>query len=161
MFLCFRGKNANEKQNSKIGKIIKSIGNQEVPVKFKPLTEQEEFVATQIVDAAFTVHKRLGPGLLENIYEVCFCYELEKRKLNVKRQVDIPIKYDNVVFDEGLRLDVLVEDLIICELKAVDKMNPVWNAQILSHLRMLDKRLGFLINFNVPKIKDGIKRIIL
>jgi len=86
---------------------------------------------------------------------------LEKRKLNVKRQVDIPIKYDNLVFDEGLRLDVLVEDSIICELKAVDKINPVWNAQILSHLRMLDKRLGFLINFNVAKIKNGITRIIL
>ena len=81
--------------------------------------------------------------------------------MNVKRQVGIPIKYDSLIFDEGLRLDVLVEDSIICELKAVDKMNPVWNAQILSHLRMLDKRLGFLINFNVPKIKDGIKRIIL
>ena len=81
--------------------------------------------------------------------------------MNVKRQVDIPIKYDNLVFDEGLRLDVLVEDSIICELKAVDKINPVWNAQILSHLRMLDKRLGFLINFNVAKIKNGITRIIL
>ena len=134
---------------------------QESAERFKSLTEQEELIATQIVDAAFTVHKRLGPGLLENIYEVCFCYELKKRKLNVKRQVAIPIKYDNLVFDEGLRLDVLVEDSIICELKAVDRINPVWNAQILSHLRMLDKRLGFLINFNVPKIKDGLKRIIL
>ncbi len=120
---------------------------------FKPLTKREEFVAMQVVDAAFMVHKRLGPGLLENIYEVCFCYELEKRELNVQRQVNIPIKYDSLVFDEGLRLDVLVEESIICELKAVDKINPVWNAQILSHLRMLDKRLGFLINFNVPKIK--------
>jgi len=130
-------------------------------VKFRPLTEHEERIATLIVDAAFTVHKRLGPGLLENVYEVCFCYELEKRKLSVKRQVNIPIKYDNLIFDEGLRLDVLVEDAIICELKAVDKINPVWDAQILSHLRMLDKRLGFLINFNVPKIKSGIKRIVL
>ncbi len=130
-------------------------------MKFRPLTEHEERIATQIVDAAFTVHKRLGPGLLENVYEVCFCYELEKRKLSVKRQVNIPIKYDNLIFDEGLRLDVLVEDAIICELKAVDKINPVWDAQILSHLRMLDKRLGFLINFNVPKIKSGIKRIVL
>jgi len=143
------------------GKIIDSIIHQGSSEKFKPLSEKEERIATQIVDAAFTVHKRLGPGLLENVYEVCFCYELEKRKLRVKRQVNIPIKYDNIIFDEGLRLDVLVEDSIICELKAVDKINPVWDAQILSHLRMLDKRLGFLINFNVPKIKSGIKRIIL
>ena len=137
------------------------MNNQGSSEKFKPLPEHEERIATKIVDAAFTVHKRLGPGLLENVYEVCFCYELEKRNLSVKRQVNIPIKYDNLIFDEGLRLDVLVEDSIICELKAVDKINPVWDAQILSHLRMLDKRLGFLINFNVPKIKSGIKRIIL
>ncbi|MEA3286585.1 MAG: GxxExxY protein [Candidatus Marinimicrobia bacterium] len=129
--------------------------------RYESLTEREESIAEQIVDAAFTVHKRLGPGLLENIYEVCFCYELEKRGLIIKRQVNIPIKYDGLVFDKGLRLDVLVDDLIICELKAVDKMNPVWKAQILSHLRMLNKRLGFLINFNVPTIKNGIKRIIL
>ena len=144
-----------------MGRMIDSLTQQGSSVDFKPLTKQEELIATQIVDAAFTVHKRLGPGLLESIYEVCFCYELEKRDLGVKRQVNIPIKYDNLIFDEGLRLDVLVEDSIICELKAVDKINPVWDAQILSHLRMLDKRLGFLINFNVPKIKNGIKRIIL
>ena len=144
-----------------MGEIINTVAHQTSSGRYKPLTEREDLIATQIVDAAFTVHKRLGPGLLENIYEVCFCYELEKRSLNIKRQVNIPIKYDNLVFDEGLRVDVLVEDSIICELKAVDKINPVWNAQILSHLRMLDKRLGFLINFNVPKIKNGIKRIIL
>jgi len=75
--------------------------------------------------------------------------------------VDIPIKYDNIIFDEGLRLDVLVEDLIICELKAVDEMNPVWQAQILSNLKLTNKHLGFLINFNVPIIKKGIQRIII
>ena len=77
------------------------------------------------------------------------------------RQLDIPIVYDNLIFDEGLRLDVLVEDLIICELKAVDLVNPVWEAQVLSHLKLTGKRLGFLINFNVPFIKQGIKRFIL
>lgn len=81
--------------------------------------------------------------------------------VNPQRQIDLPITYDGIVFDEGLRLDVLVDDLVICELKAVDDVNPVWEAQILSHLKLTGRRLGFLINFNVPVIKDGIKRFIL
>lgn len=99
--------------------------------------------------------------MLEKVYEVCFCHELSKRGLEYKRQVDVPIVYDGIVFDEGLHLDVLVEELIICELKAVEEMNPVWEAQLLSHLKLTGKRLGFFINFNVPLIKNGIKRIIL
>ncbi len=130
-------------------------------MNFKLLSKYEEILAKKIIDAAFTVHKALGPGLLERIYEVCFCHELSKRQLRYQRQVSLPIKYDGMVFDEGLRLDVLVEDLIICELKAVDEMNPVWKAQILSHLKLTGKRLGFLINFNVPLIKNVINRIIL
>ncbi len=82
--------------------------------------EKEELVATKIVDAAYNVYKKLGPGLLAKIYEVCFCHELNKRELKYKRQVDIPIKYDSIIFNEGLRMDVFVENLIICELKAVD-----------------------------------------
>ena len=128
--------------------------------KYTP-SEKEEFIAKKIVDAAYAVHKNLGPGLLEKIYEVCFCHELTKRDLEYKRQIDIPIKYDNITFDEGLRLDVLVEDLIICELKAVDQMNPVWEAQILSHMKLTHKHIGFLINFNAPIIKMGIKRFII
>lgn len=128
---------------------------------FKPLSKKEENVAKKIVDAAYALHKILGPGLLERVYEVCFCHELSKRKLKFRRQVDIPIVYDGISFDEGLRLDVLVEELIICELKAVDAMNPLWEAQILSYLKLTGKRLGFLINFNVPLIREGIKRIIL
>jgi len=130
-------------------------------MNFKPLSKKEESIAGKIVDAAYTVHKILGPGLLEKVYEVCFCHELSKRGLQNKRQVDIPIVYDGITFNEGLRLDVLVEELIICELKAVDEMNPLWEAQILSYLKLTGKRLGFLINFNVPLIKEGIKRIIL
>ena len=87
----------------------------------------------------------------EKVYEVCFYHELTKRDLEYQRQVDIPIVYDGIVFDEGLRLDVLVEELIICELKVVDEMNPVWEAQLLSHLKLTGKRLGFLVNFNEPK----------
>ena len=130
-------------------------------MNYKPLSEREEFIAEKIVDAAYNVHKILGPGLLEKVYEVCFCHELSNRGLTYKRQVDIPVVYDGMTFDEGLRLDVLVEELIICELKAVDQMNSVWEAQIISHLKLTDKRLGFLINFNVPLIRNGIKRIIL
>jgi len=129
-------------------------------MSFKPLSNREEAIATKIVDAAFTVHKKIGPGLLEKVYEVCFCHELSKRGLKYQRQKDIPIVYDELVFDEGLRIDVLVEELAICEIKAVDKVNPVWEAQILSHLKLTKKRPGFLINFNVPLIKDGIKRFI-
>jgi len=125
------------------------------------LSEKEELLAKEIVDCAFKVHKALGPGLLENIYETCFCHELYKKGIKYQRQVDIPIVYDNIVFDEGLRLDVLVEDLIICELKAVDTVNPVWQAQIISHLNLTKKRLGFLINFNVEVIKNGLKRYIV
>lgn len=128
---------------------------------FKPLSEKEEAVATKIVDAAYMGHTELGPGLLEKVYEGCFCHELAKRGLKYKRQVDLPIVYDGLSFDEGLRLDVLVEDSVICELKAADEINPVWEAQILSHLKLTKKRLGFLINFNVPIIKRGIKRYIL
>lgn len=129
--------------------------------EFEPLTENENRIGKLIVEAAFEVHKNLGPGLLEKVYEICFAHELQKRGLNVKRQIDIPIQYDGIVFQEGLRLDVLVEDLVICELKAVEQVNPVWMAQVLSHLKLTGKRLGYLINFDVPLIKDGIRRIIL
>lgn len=87
-------------------------------------------------------------------------HEISKAGLEVKRQVDIPIVYDGIEFSEGLRLDLLVEDCIIIEIKAVEKINPVWEAQIISHLKLLHKDLGFLINFNVPLIKNGIKRFI-
>ena len=130
-------------------------------MNFRPLSEKEEVIARKIVDAAYTVHKELGPGLLEKVYEVCLCHELSKRGVKYQRQVDIPIVYDGITFDEGLRLDLLVEDLIICELKAVDEINPVWEAQTISHLKLTGKRLGFLINFNVPLIKDGIRRFII
>ena len=130
-------------------------------MNYKPLSKREESIAKHIVNSAYAVHKTLGPGLLEKVYEVCFCHELSKQELKYKRQVDIPIVYDGISFNEGLRLDVLVEELIICELKAVEEMNPVWQPQILSHLKLTGKRLGFLINFNGPLIKNGIKRIIL
>ena len=126
-----------------------------------PLSKKEEDIAKKVVDSAYLVHKALGPGILEKVYEACFCYELNKKGLFYNRQIDVPIVYDGLTFEEGFRLDVLIEDLVICELKAVDNMHPVWEAQILSYLKLSGKRLGFLINFNERYIKDGIKRIIL
>jgi GxxExxY protein len=135
--------------------------NREKIDRFAKLSPKEELIASQITDAAYSVHKNLGPGLLEKIYETCFCHELSKRNLLYQRQINIPIKYDGIVFDEGLRLDILVENSVICELKATEQHNPLWEAQLLSYLRLTGKRLGFLINFNIPLIKQGIKRIIL
>ena len=98
---------------------------------------------------------------MEKVYELCFCHVLSKHGFDVKRQVEVPIVFDGIRFEEGLRLDVIVNDLVICELKAVETVNPVWDAQVLSHLKLTNKRLGYLINFNVVLIKDGIKRFII
>jgi len=130
-------------------------------LEFERTTQREETVAAEIVDTAYSVHKTLGPGLLEKVYEVCFCHELAKRGLSYQRQIEVPIEYDGIILEESLRLDVLVEDIIICEIKAVEQMNLVYQAQLLSYLRLTGKRIGFLINFNVPVIKNGIKRMIL
>jgi GxxExxY protein len=128
---------------------------------YAPISQREELVAKRIVNAAYVVHKELGPGLLEKVYEACFCHELKKAGLMFQRQLNIPIVYDGLVFAEALRLDVLAEDIVICELKAVEQVNPVWEAQILSHLKLTGKRLGFIINFNVPLIKSGIRRFVM
>lgn len=127
---------------------------------YAPLTREEERIGRLIVDAAFTVHKALGPGLLEHVYEVCFCHELTKRGLQWRRQVAIPIVYEGIRFEEALRLDVIVEDSVICELKAVETTSSVHMAQLLTQLKFAGRRLGFLINFNVPLIKNGIQRVI-
>lgn len=129
------------------------------PVKAIPA--ELDKIGKLIVDSAYTVHRNLGPGLLEKVYEICFCHELAKRGLAYQRQVDIPVVYDNLIFDEGLRLDVLVEDKVICELKAIETVNPVWEAQVLSHLKLTNKRLGYLINFDVANIGGGIRRFVV
>ena len=122
------------------------------------LTSKEEYLCKEIVDCAYKVHKQLGPGLLEKIYEACFCYELKKKGIPYIRQAVLPIYYDELTFDEGLKADVYVEDQIICELKAVEEVNPLWEAQIISHLKLTGDHVGFLINFNVILIKNGIRR---
>ncbi|HNY06939.1 MAG TPA: GxxExxY protein [Bacteroidales bacterium] len=128
-----------------------------------PISDELEGIGRKIVDAAYTVHKNLGSGLLEKVYvpSTRDCHELSKRGLSYSRQVDIPIVYDGLTFEEGLRLDVLVEDKVICELKAVDLVNPVWEAQVLSHIKLTNKRLGYLINFDVVNIGHGIKRFVI
>lgn len=128
---------------------------------FEPISLEEEAIGRAIVNAAYIVHKELGPGLLEKVYEVCFAQVLKEQGFDVKRQTDIPIVFRDIVFNEGLRLDIMVNNLVICELKALDNVNPVWEAQLLSHLKLTGKRLGYLINFNVPLIKNGIKRMVL
>jgi GxxExxY protein len=128
---------------------------------FEEISAEEERIGKEVVNAAYLIHKELGPGLLEKVYEVCFCHVLTVKGLSVKRQLDIPIVFDGIQFEEGLRLDVLVNDLVICELKALENVNPVWEAQLLSHLKLTNKRLGYLINFNVPLIKNGIKRMVI
>lgn len=120
-----------------------------------------ERIATIIVDAAFKVHSELGAGLLESAYVAVLTYELRKRGLKVSHQVPVPIVYDGVRFDEGYRLDLLVEDQIIIEVKSVEKLHPVHEAQLITYLKLLNKKLGFLINFNSKLIKDGLKRVIL
>jgi GxxExxY protein len=127
----------------------------------KPLAERENWLATQIVDIAICIHKVFGPGLLEGIYEKCFCYELEKRNIPFERQKNVRLQYDKLIIDDGLRIDILVDNLVVVELKSQEYYHPVWEAQVLSYLKLSSNRLGFIVNFNVPLMKEGIKRMVL
>ncbi len=124
------------------------------------IREQLNKISKEIVDAAYTVHKEMGPGLLESVYEYCMLKELELRNIHAKRQVIIPLYYKGELLTKDFRIDILVENEIIIELKAVDIILPVHKAQIISYLKLADKNLGFLINFNVDYIKNRIKRIV-
>jgi GxxExxY protein len=120
--------------------------------------QQTEDLARQIVDSSFAVHEALGPGLLESAYLVCLRHELEARGIAVATEVSVPIAYRGAQLDCGYRVDLLVADMIIIEIKAIEKLLPAHEAQLLTYLKLARKRLGFLINFNVPKIRDGIRR---
>lgn len=113
-----------------------------------------------ILGSAIEVHRHLGPGLLESVYEVCLCKELGLRKINYTRQVSLPVKYKGDLLDAEYKIDILVENEIIIELKAVEVLLPVHEAQLLTYLKLADKKLGLLINFNVTKLVDGFKRMI-
>jgi GxxExxY protein len=120
----------------------------------------ENEISGMVVDAAYKVHTTLGPGLLESVYESVMDFELRRRKLTVNRQVVIPVFYEGVRLNEGFRADLIVEDRVIVELKSVEAVHPVHKKQLLTYLRLADKRVGLLINFNVTLIKDGISRVV-
>lgn len=120
-----------------------------------------ERIVTAIMDAAFKVHRALGPGLLESVYETCLCHELTRAGFRVERQVAVPIAYDGLLLESGLKIDLMVEGLVIVELKAVEKHNTLYDAQLLTYLKITKKRVGLLINFNVKFLKDGFKRVVL
>ena len=117
-------------------------------------------VSGTIVDAAMKVHTALGPGLLESAYQACLKHELQKRGLNVRSEVGLPVVYDDLKMEVGYRLDLLVEDLVIVEAKSVDALAPIHEAQLLCYLKLSDKRVGLLINFNVLHLRDGIRRMV-
>ena len=120
----------------------------------------ENAISKEIVDAAYKIHTRLGPGLLESVYEVTLAYELELRGLRVVRQLPVPLVYEGICFEEGYRLDLVVQDKVIVEVKSIDGVLPIHKKQVLTYLRLLDKRLGLFINLNVDLIRNGISRIV-
>jgi len=128
---------------------------------FKPIPLEVEAIGKKVLDAAYTVHTDLVPGLLESVYEACLAYELQKQNLNVDTQAVVPVKYQEVFVETGLRLDLWVEKSVIVELKAVETMHPLYDAQLLTYLKITGCRLGFLINFNVKRLKEGVKRMVL
>lgn len=129
-------------------------------MRYEAISARLDAIAKIIVDCIYQVHKELGPGLLESVYERCLLFELASRGLHVERQVILPIEYRGNRLDDGLRLDLLVEQEVIIEIKAVDKLAPIHTSQVLTYLKLSGKRLCFLVNFNIELIKDGIQRIV-
>jgi GxxExxY protein len=125
-----------------------------------PISARAEEFATAVVDAAVKVHRALGPGLLESVYEACLCYELSKRGIPYQRQVSLPVRYEEVFIETGFRLDVLVDECVIVELKSTEAIAPIHEAQLLTYLKLANIRLGFILNFNVHLMKQGIKRMV-
>jgi GxxExxY protein len=122
------------------------------------MTENE--IGTIIVESAIAVHRELGPGLLETVYEVALTYELRQRGLKAERQVPIPIKYRGIEFDEGFRADIFVEDRVIIELKSAERVTAAHKKQIQTHIRLAERKLGYLLNFGEALMKDGITRAV-
>ncbi len=137
---------------------LKRVYRQERQEAPRVMTENE--IGKIVVDSAIRVHKSLGPGLLESAYEACLAYEIQKTGLNVQTQAGLPLKYEDVLLDVGYRVDILIEKKVVLELKAVAKLLPIHEAQILSYLKLSDCKLGFLLNFNVYRMKDGIRRFV-
>jgi GxxExxY protein len=137
------------------------VNHQNAKAPIEPIPKETDQVASKVIDAAFAVHTALGPGLLESVYEVCLLHELNKRGLKVERQVPLPVVYDSLRLDAGLRLDLVVQDRLVVELKAAEALLPVHKAQVLTYLKLSGSRLGLLFNFNSALIKQGIQRIAL
>ena len=127
---------------------------------YAPIPAGVERIGKAVLDAAFKVHTALGPGLLESVYETCLAFELRRTGLELQTQLIVPVAYQEMHLDAGLRLDMLVAKTVIVELKAVGTMNPVYKAQLLTYLRLTGLRLGYLINFNVAHLRDGITRMV-
>jgi GxxExxY protein len=125
------------------------------------LSPEIEVLAAGISESAFRVHRQLGPGLLESVYEICLKHELQKAAIPHQAQVALPIVYDSVQLEAGLRLDLLVGQQVIVEIKAVEKILPIHEAQVLTYLKLSGLPLGLLINFNTPLLKDGLRRLVL
>ena len=121
---------------------------------------KENEIATAVVEAAYKLHTGLGPGIFETVYEVTLAHELRKRGYHVERQVPVPIVWDGLKFDEGFRADLIIDDCLLVELKSIQALEPVHGKQVLTYLRLTNKRLGLLINFGESRIKNGIKRIV-
>ena len=125
-----------------------------------PNSKRLDLITEKIIGCGIEVHRGIGPGLLESAYEECLCYELSQQGLKFERQVPLPVIYKGIKLDCGYKLDIIVEDSVIVEIKAVDRLIAIHEAQLLSYLRMLDKRVGLLLNFHSPVLKNGIKRIV-
>jgi len=123
-------------------------------------TLSENQITEQVIGAAIEVHRELGPGLLESAYEECLCHELTLRGLRFRRQVELPVEYKGIKLDCGYRMDVVVDELVVVELKAVEKLLAIHEAQLLTYLKLSHRTVGLLINFNVPLLRDGLKRIV-
>jgi GxxExxY protein len=130
------------------------------PAMYPPIPLDVERVGKIVLDAAYKLHTALGPGLLESVYETCLAYEIRESGVAVQTQVALPIVYEKLKIESGLRLDLLAEGCVIVEIKAVDVMHPVYQSQLLTYLKLSGLRLGFLINFNVPRLKNGIIRMV-
>ena len=128
---------------------------------YAPIPTDVEKVGKAVLDAAFKVYTALGPGLLESVYETCTAFELRESGMQAPTQVALPVTYKDIQMDAGLRLDMMVENCVIVEFKSVEIMNPVYDAQLITYLKLTGVRLGFIINFNVVRLKDGIKRIVV
>lgn len=128
---------------------------------YAPIPASVEKIGKTLLDCAFKVHTALGPGLLESVYETCTAYELTQCGLRAPTQVALPVTYKGIKMDAGLRPDMIVEDCVIAEFKSVETMHPIFEAQLITYLKLTGIRLGFLINFNVVHLKDGIKRIVV